>query len=103
MILLFIYLNTALTNLAVKEISIVAQLRKQMSQVKLVCQEYEEMLGSLEEGILVAKNMTLNFANQIFLDILEKSGIDLENLMDAPLFRVYRSADNDDPSTKTYV
>jgi hypothetical protein len=55
------------------------------------------MLGSLEEGILVAKDMTLNFANQIFLDILEKSGVDLENFMDSPLFRVYRSADSDDP------
>jgi len=52
------------------------------------------MLGSLEEGILVVKDMAVDFVNEIFKEIIAKAGIDSDNpdaeILDCAVFKIYR-------------
>jgi len=77
-----------------KQVKIVTSLSLEIMQANIVTEELRDMLGSLEEGILVVKDMAIDFANEIFKEILFKAGIDSDNpdaeILDGAVFKIYR-------------
>ena len=73
--------------------------------VKQMSADYHELLQNLEEGIILVSNNTVNFSNNIFLDILkatkmvdDKSSTIPTNAMDLKIFKLFRGNDSTDIS-----
>ena len=69
---LYIYINQALMNHNMKQTRLASSLTVEMKTIKNISEEYSDMLQSLEEGIVVIKNNSINFSNDIFKEILQR-------------------------------
>ena len=57
-----------------------------------------EIFSNLSEGIILVKKNCINFANEVFNEILKSVNIDPDSpgLMDIKMFRLYRSNEHFD-------
>ena len=93
MIPIFIYINIALANNATESTRMASELISEMKTIKKITKEYSEMLQSLQEGIVVVKDGTVNFSNEIFKDILgraELQGSQTSDILDLNMYKEYR-------------
>ena len=72
-----------------------------MSEASLVPElqkEQQQMLGSLEEGIVLLRANEISFSNSIFDQILSRreDQIDQSTLMDKKVFQIYRKDNEQD-------
>jgi hypothetical protein len=70
--------------------------------------EFIEMFQSLEEGILVIKNKTIDFSNDIFKEILTRISFDKEikdigEMLHQPIFKIFRETKNEEEDKKSYT
>jgi len=100
------YINTRLTNISYKKLSLVASVKSQIEQAKKIAKEYHEMLSSLKEGILVIKDDEINFANDIFYEILANVCLkhaNKQSIFKTSVFKIYRRTKEVDSSKNVSV
>lgn len=92
-----ISLKQALIELNKEQTKEISKVLVNMRAIKKVSEDYQDMLESLEEGIVVVKNDRINFTNKIFKQIIKRLNLDYEDeavrkkLLDLKIFKVFRS------------
>jgi len=71
---------------------------QEASLVQELQKEQQQMLGSLEEGIVLLRANEISFSNSIFDQILSRreDQIDQSTLMDKKVFQIYRKDNEQD-------
>ena len=87
-------------NLSVKQMIKVAELNKEVEQVKLFLAEQNELLQSLEEGIVVVEDEELTFANEIFKNVIGQQKFEQGAVDKMQIFKVYSEHDDDEKSAR---
>jgi sensor histidine kinase regulating citrate/malate metabolism len=64
------YVETIIKNLSSKQFIKVAEMNKEIENVKGFLEDQNSLLQSLEEGIVVVKKNHIDFINDIFCDII---------------------------------
>ena len=95
MIPLFIYINQALINQTTKLSNQVNKIQQDMKTMKHVQDEFQEMFQCLEEGILLVRDQTINFSNDLFKDIISRLKVnnaenEYTDTLDLKIFKVFR-------------
>ena len=102
--LVFSLTDNFASNISVKQIFKVAELNKEVEQVKLFLADQNELLQTLEEGIVVVEDKQLTFANEIFQHIIGKNLFEKmqKNILDEPLLKVFSQL-HDSPKSELEV
>ena len=95
----FYLTDSKLQILRIKSLIRAAELKKEINNVREFMEEQNDVLQSLEEGIVVFSADTLHFANNVFEKIVK--GVkcqDSKHITDVPLFKVFEQTTETQPS-----